>query len=106
MPSRQLYDLFSRTRDLARGFAEALLGAEVAVVLPIYPARERPIEGVTAQLVIDEAERLGHPRIVAGSAPDLAACELDDLLETGDVLLTLGAGDVDRVGSSWLEVAS
>jgi len=111
MPGRRVVavfqpHLFSRTRDLARGFAEALLGAEVAVVLPIYPARERPIDGVTAQLVIDEAERLGHPKIVAGSSPDLAAVELQDLLETGDVLLTLGAGDVDRVGSSWLEVAS
>ena len=111
MPGRRVVavfqpHLFSRTREFARDFAAALLGAEVAVVLPIYPARERPIDGVTAQLVVDEAERLGHPRVLTGPAPEEAFPELDEILEPGDVLLTLGAGDVDRVGSLWLEVAS
>ena len=110
MPGRRVVavfqpHLFSRTREFAHDFAAALLGAEVAVILPIYPARERPIDGVTAQLVVDEAERLGHPRVLAGSPPEEAVHELDGLLERGDVLLTLGAGDVDRVGSLWLEVA-
>lgn len=109
MPGRRVVavfqpHLFSRTREFAHDFAAALLGAEVAVILPIYPARERPIDGVTAQLVVDEAERLGHPRVLAGSPPDETIHELDGLLEEGDVLLTLGAGDVDRVGSLWLEV--
>ncbi len=110
MPGRRVVavfqpHLFSRTREFARGFAQALLGAEVAVVLPIYPARERPIDGVSAQLVVDEAERLGHPMVLAGSPPEEGLDELDGLLQSGDVLLTLGAGDVDRVGSRWLEVA-
>lgn len=111
MPGRRVVavfqpHLFSRTREFAHGFAEALLGAEVAVILPIYPARERLIEGVTAQLVVDEAKRLGHPMVVAGSAGEEILRELEGLLETGDVLLTLGAGDVDRIGNEWLEVAS
>lgn len=111
MPGRRLVvvfqpHLFSRTREFARGFAAALLGAEVAVILPVYPARERPIDGVTAQLVVDEAERLGHPKVLATSHPDEVLPTLDGLLERGDVLMTLGAGDVDRVGSLWLESAS
>ncbi len=111
MPGRRIVavfqpHLFSRTRELASEFAAALLGAEVALVLPIYPARERPIDGVTAKLVVDEAERLGHPRVLAGPGTDEDFSELDELLQPGDVLLTLGAGDVDRVGSRWLEVAS
>lgn len=98
--------LYSRTREFARDFAAALLGAEVAVILPIYPARERPVDGVSSQLVIDEAGRLGHPGVLAGPEPAEALDILEDLLEDGDVLLTLGAGDVDRVGDLWLEVAS
>jgi UDP-N-acetylmuramate--alanine ligase len=108
MPGRRLVavfqpHLFSRTREFAHGFATALLGAEVAVILPIYPARERAIDGVTAQLVVDEAARLGHPRVLAGPSPDATVDVLESLLEAGDVLMTLGAGDVDRVGSLWLE---
>ena len=95
--------LFSRTRDFAEEFARALLGAEIAIVLPIYPAREEPIEGVGSELVVDEARRLGHPHVLAGPPPAEALGLLEDILRPGDVLLTLGAGDVDQVASAWLE---
>jgi UDP-N-acetylmuramate--alanine ligase len=97
--------LYSRTRDFAAGFAEALTAAEVAVVLPIYPAREQPIEGVSSLLIVDEAIRLGHGRVVA--APELGRSVevLDNIVEPGDVVLTLGAGDVHRLGDAWLEGA-
>lgn len=98
--------LYSRTRDFAAGFADALLGAEVAVVLPVYPAREQPIEGVGAQLVVDEAGRLGHPHAFAGWPLPQVMQQLDELLRSGDVLLTLGAGDVDQVAALWLGEAS
>jgi UDP-N-acetylmuramate--alanine ligase len=111
MPGRRVVavfqpHLFSRTRDFARDFASALLGAEVAVVLPIYPAREQPIEGVSSQLVVDEAVRLGHPQVLAGPPIGEALQELEDLLEPGDVLLTVGAGDVDDLAAAWLEGAA
>lgn len=98
--------LYSRTRDFAEGFARALLGADVAVVLPIYPAREQPLDGVSSQLVVDEAGRLGHPAVLAGLAPHDVMTQLGELLRPGDVLLTLGAGDVDRVAEKWLREAS
>ena len=98
--------LYSRTRDFARGFATALLGAEVAVVLPVYPAREQPIAGVDAQLIVDEAGRLGHSHAFAGGGFPQLMPQLEELLQPGDVLLTLGAGDVDRVAAMWLEEAS
>jgi UDP-N-acetylmuramate--alanine ligase len=94
--------LFSRTRDFAEEFARALLAAEVAIVLPIYPAREKPIEGVDSQLVVDQARRLKHPHILAGPPPREARSLLEDILRPGDVLLTVGAGDVDRVAGAWL----
>jgi UDP-N-acetylmuramate--alanine ligase len=108
MPGRRVVavfqpHLFSRTRDFAREFASALLGAEVAVVLPIYPAREQPIEGVSSQLIVDEAVRLGHAQVVAGPPVADAVRAIDELLKPGDVLLTVGAGDVDELAEFWLE---
>jgi len=98
--------LYSRTRDFADGFGRALLGADVVVVLPIYPARERPIDGVDEALVVSAATRLGHPAISAGPAVAEASGFVDGLLSAGDVLVTLGAGDVHRVAEEWLRGAA
>jgi UDP-N-acetylmuramate--alanine ligase len=111
MPGRRVVavfqpHLYSRTRDFARDFASALLGAEVAVVLPIYPAREHPIEGVSSQLIVDEAARLGHAQVFAGPPIADAVKELEEMLKPGDVLLTVGAGDVDELAATWLEGAA
>ena len=111
MPGRRLVvvfqpHLFSRTRDFADRFAAALMGAEVAVVLPIYPAREQPIPGVSSELVVDEARRLGHPQVIAGPLLDQALAQIEGIVRPGDVLLTVGAGDVDRLAAAWLGGAS
>ena len=98
--------LFSRTRDFAGRFAAALMGAEIAVVLPIYPAREDPISGVSSELVVDEAKRLGHPRVIEGAPLDQALAQVEEIVRPGDVLLTVGAGDVDRLAAAWLGSAS
>ncbi len=107
MPGRRVVvifqpHLFSRTRDFADRFAAALMGAEVAVVLPIYPAREQPIPGVSSELVVDEAGRLGHPDVTAGAPLDQALAQIEEIVRPGDVLLTVGAGDVDRLAVAWL----
>jgi len=98
--------LYSRTRDFAEGFARALLAADVVVVLPIYPARERPIPGIDKNVVVSAAARLGHPAISAGPAVAEAPAFVDALLLPGDVLVTLGAGDVHRVAEDWLRGAA
>ena len=96
--------LFSRTREFSAAFGKALLAADVAVVLPVYAAREREIPGISSQLVIDAATRHGHPRVVAALPPDEALEMLREIVKPGDVILTLGAGDVHRLGESWLGV--
>ena len=108
MPERRVVavfqpHLYSRTRDFACDFAAELLDAEVAVVLPIYPAREQPIDGISSRLVIDEATRLGHPMVIEGRPIDEALQQLESILRPGDVLLTIGAGNVDRLAAAWLE---
>jgi UDP-N-acetylmuramate--alanine ligase len=107
MPERRVIavfqpHLYSRTRDFAVAFAEALLTADVALVLPIYPARERPIEGVTSELIVESAARLGHPNATMVPSMEESFVVLSSQLRPGDVLITMGAGDVDRVAEKWL----
>jgi UDP-N-acetylmuramate--alanine ligase len=91
--------LYSRTAALARRFGEALATADEAVVTEIYPAREQPVPGVTAKLVVDAvAER--RPGMPLAYEPTLeeAADYLRARVRAGDMILTVGAGDVRRVG--------
>jgi UDP-N-acetylmuramate--alanine ligase len=87
--------LYSRTRHLADEFAEALEGADDVTVTDIYPAREQPVPGVTGRLVIDALSDRG---VLAGYTPRVedGAARLARRAKPGDVLLVLGAGDVDR----------
>lgn len=85
--------LFSRTREFAREFAEALNLADTALVLDIYPAREDPIPGVSSQLI---AEHLAPGGRLVESGVAVAA--LMDVAGPGDIILTVGAGDVTAFG--------
>lgn len=89
--------LYSRTRHLAREFGRALAAADAVCVSEIYEAREEPIEGVTGKLVVDAVAE-ARPGMPVAWAPALedAARVVARLARTGDVVLTVGAGDVDR----------
>jgi UDP-N-acetylmuramate--alanine ligase len=92
--------LYSRTRRLHREFGKALALADVVDVLEIYPARERAEDfpGVSGRLVAAAAADAAHGRRVWWTpAMDDAEHRLQAELREGDVLLTLGAGDVDRL---------
>ena len=86
--------LYSRTQDLAPEFAEALSAVDKLILLDIYPAREEPIPGVTSELIFKDV-----------TAPEKVMVRKDGLMdmlsgEDLDVLVTFGAGDIDRfVGS-------
>jgi UDP-N-acetylmuramate--alanine ligase len=95
--------LYSRTRLLAREFGRALARADLVVVLDVYPARERAEDfpGVTGLLVAQAAADAAAGRPVwwlprMEDAERMLAAELRE----GDLLLTLGAGDVDRLARS------
>ncbi|HEY2289368.1 MAG TPA: UDP-N-acetylmuramate--L-alanine ligase [Thermoanaerobaculia bacterium] len=92
--------LFSRTQDQAEDFGRALLGADMAVVTDVYPSREKPIPGVTGELVVEAALRSGHRNVHYcpswKDAPGLLTGEVGP----NDVVITLGAGDVNRLAQS------
>ena len=82
--------LYTRTRDFAPEFAEALSLLDKLILLDIYPAREEPIEGVTSGLIFKDV-----------TCPEKVLLTKDGLMdylsrERTDVLMTLGAGDIDR----------
>ncbi|WP_031065403.1 UDP-N-acetylmuramate--L-alanine ligase [Streptomyces sp. NRRL WC-3742] len=94
--------LFSRTQQLAEEMGAALALADASVVLDIYPAREDPIPGVTSELILDAARRAGAdvtPEHDFAAAPALLA----GLARPGDLLLTMGAGDVTNLGPEILK---
>ncbi len=82
--------LFSRTRDFADDFARSLELLDELLLLEIYPAREKPIEGVTSQMLLDRVN-LTHKKLVQNNN---LLREITD--SKPEVLLTLGAGDIDR----------
>jgi UDP-N-acetylmuramate--alanine ligase len=94
--------LFSRTRDFATEFGAALAAADVVLLTEIYPAREQPIAGVTAALVRDALGAAGREPAWLGRRDALAAA-LADTVRAGDVVLTLGAGDITRTGPELLQ---
>ena len=91
--------LFSRTREFAEEFAAALGEADTALVLDIYPAREDPIPGVTSALITG---RLKSGRLVAGGQEALDA--VLSAAGEGDIVLTVGAGDVTAYGPRIVEL--
>jgi UDP-N-acetylmuramate--alanine ligase len=89
--------LFSRTRDFASDFGDALASADLVFLAEIYPAREKPIEGVTSQLIADAMTRRGLPPRWMGPRTELAAA-LKAAAQDGDIVITIGAGDVTKTG--------
>jgi UDP-N-acetylmuramate--alanine ligase len=83
--------LFTRTLDHADGFAEILDILDDVILLPIYPAREKPVEGVTSELIFEKMKLKNKRLLEKNDIPS----KLD--LENADVLLTIGAGDIDRL---------
>ena len=82
--------LYTRTRDFAPEFARALSGLDKLILLDIYPAREEPIPGVTSEIIFRDVT--APEKVLVPKAELLSFLEKEPL----DVLVTLGAGDIDR----------
>jgi UDP-N-acetylmuramate--alanine ligase len=95
---------YSRTRDLLDEFARSFYGADVLLVTDIYAASEDPIEGVTSRTLAELIERFGHRHVeYIGPLPG-AAARLSEIVQPGDLVLTLGAGNVYQAGDELLKI--
>jgi UDP-N-acetylmuramate--alanine ligase len=94
--------LFTRTRDFAREFGASLAAADAVFLTEIYPAREQPIDGVTSSLVAEALTSAGGTLAWRGERKELADA-LAGAVRDGDVVLTVGAGDITKTGPELLE---
>jgi UDP-N-acetylmuramate--alanine ligase len=94
---------YTRTQALEEDFARAFYQADVLIVLPIYAASEEAIPGITAERLVEQTKKFGH-RDVSYAADFPAAQQiLKEKLQKGDLLITLGAGDVWKIGEEFLK---
>ncbi|MBE0538908.1 MAG: UDP-N-acetylmuramate--L-alanine ligase [Ignavibacterium sp.] len=96
--------LFSRTKDFYQEFGRAFLNSDIFICTDIYPARELPIDGVTGELISTVTKKFGHKNVhyVADkkNVPDM----LNELKKDGDIIVTMGAGDIWRYGEQFVEL--
>lgn len=90
--------LFTRTRDFANGFADALSLADSVILLPVYPARELPIEGVTSELILNKIEGKEKLLVAKDGLINWMKEHREHLdKEFGEVIVMAGAGDIDAL---------
>ncbi len=89
---------YSRTRDLLDEFAVAFNDADAVIVLEIYAAGETPLEGISGSRLVEAIRARGHRDVVFASDFHAALAALRARLHSGDIALTLGAGDITKLG--------
>lgn len=89
--------LYTRTRDFHQEFARALSMADAVFLVDLYPAREQPIEGVSSDMIAGPMNEAGRGPAWQGPR-DEAAIALQQHVSSGDVVITIGAGDITRTG--------
>jgi UDP-N-acetylmuramate--alanine ligase len=94
---------YTRTQALEDDFARAFYHADVLIVLPIYAASEEPIPGITAERLVEEIKKFGHRDVSYALDFPHAQQMLKNRLQSGDLLITLGAGDVWKIGEEFLK---
>lgn len=95
--------LYSRTRDFYPDFAKALSRADVVFLCDLYPAREKPVEGVSSELISTAMTQGGKAPQWTGPRGD-AAQALAEFVREGDAVLTIGAGDITKTGPELLSL--
>jgi UDP-N-acetylmuramate--alanine ligase len=95
---------YTRTRDLRDEFARSFYGADILLVTDIYAASEDPIEGITGRALAEQVERFGHRHVEYIGGLKNAAARLKQIARPGDLVLTLGAGNVYQAGDELLRI--
>lgn len=96
--------LYSRTQDMYQEFGLSFFDAEVLIVTDVYPSREKPIEGVTGQLISDTAKKYGHQNVHYLEDKNGLPKKLKEITKPGDMVITMGAGDIYKYGEQFVEM--
>lgn len=94
---------YTRTRDFYEEFGKAFFNAEQAIITDVYPARERPIQGITGELIANSATGFGHRHVLYIADRNEVAMRAMELIQPGDIVVTMGAGDIWKTAEEILE---
>jgi UDP-N-acetylmuramate--alanine ligase len=98
--------LYSRTLQMYKEFGLSFFDAEVLVVTDIYPSREKPIEGVSGTMISDTAKNYGHKHVFYFKDKKELPERLKEIVKPGDIVITMGAGDIYRYGEQFAEMVN
>jgi len=89
--------LYTRTRDFAEEFGKALALADVVLVAEIYPARERPLPGISGKLIAEQVRAAGCPAVYFCSDRGAIHQQMKETVHDGDIFIVMGAGDIWKI---------
>lgn len=95
--------LYSRTQALYKDFGLSFFDAEVCVITDVYPSREDPIEGINGRLIAEAAKEYGHRQVHYVENKEELPVRLKEIVEPGDVVITMGAGDIYKYGEAFVK---
>ncbi len=98
--------LFSRTRDFYQEFGRSFLNSDVFICTDVYPAREEPIEGVSGEMIAEAARKFGHKNVIYVKDKKDIPSKLKEIMKPGDIIITMGAGDIWKYGEKFVESLS
>jgi UDP-N-acetylmuramate--alanine ligase len=98
--------LYSRTRDFYEDFGKSFLLSDVLIVTDVYPAREEPIQGITGELIVNAAKQFGHKEAHYVQDKKKVPAFLKSIVKPGDIVVTMGAGDIWKYGEEFLKMAN
>ncbi len=98
--------LYSRTRDFYQEFGRSFLNSDVFICTDVYPAREAKINGVTGELISEMTKKFGHKNVHYVKDKNDIPAELMDIKKDGDIIITMGAGDIWKYGEKFVQQLS
>lgn len=96
--------LYSRTRDFFEEFGRAFLNTDVFICTDVYPAREEPIEGVSGEMIAEQAKKFGHKQVLYCPDKEKLPELLRSVVRPDDIVVTMGAGDIWKYGESFIKL--
>ncbi|MGQ9819334.1 MAG: UDP-N-acetylmuramate--L-alanine ligase [Candidatus Kapaibacteriales bacterium] len=95
---------YSRTQAFLNEFASSFDDSDILIVTDIYPAREKPIQGVTGKLIADSTVEMGHKNVIYEEELDKIPSIVKEIAKENDIIITIGAGNVWKVANKLLEI--
>lgn len=96
--------LYSRTKDFYQDFGRSFLNSDIFICTDIYPAREKPIEGVTGEMIANITKKYGHKNVIYVPDKKDVPKKLMELKKKDDIIVTMGAGDIWKYGEKFVEL--